>query len=83
MGKKCNVVIWKASVDIPKTLRRRATAAAICHSLGMLIAGTAIYSFGLLQASPMHKITLCILPSYAIGAFVFYHWKKLSEEGLD
>jgi hypothetical protein len=62
-------------------IRRLATAAAICHSLGILIAGIAIYLFGLLRKdSPMDKIALCVLASYAIEAFVFYQWKKLAEK---
>ena len=65
-------------------IKRLATAAAICHGLGILIAGIAIYSFGLLQKdSPMDKIAMCVLGSYAIEAFVFYYWKKLAENGLD
>lgn len=61
--------------------KKLATAAAICHSLGILIAGIAICSFGLLGKDvPLYKIAICALAAYAIEAFVFYQWKKLSEK---
>jgi len=70
---------WQKIKSFP--IKRSATAAAICQSLGLLISGIVVYSFDLLQkGTPMNQISLCVLASYAVGAFVHIIWEKIAEQ---